>query len=97
MRRRIAAVVLIFVVALLVGTNVQPSHAQLAPYFAYGTGVPPGVTVAAQINGVECGSTTANPGGWVIVISSEDACHPMNGDLITFSGDGATAIETALW
>ncbi len=87
--------------ALLLGPlalGFHTAHAQgpdTAQY--YGTGLSEGDTVAASIDGTECGSTTANAAGeWVVQVGQGD-CSPENGATVSFSLNGDAAEQTATW
>ncbi len=96
---RPGAVMALFAVLLSLGLFAgSTADAQQPPFRAFGTGVAAGATVAAQIGGVECGTTTADAdGNWLLDIASDAACNPASGDTITFSLDGAAVDETATW
>lgn len=72
-------------------------RAQSAPFTAYGTSTEAGDEVAAFIDGVLCGSTTATADGWLLQIPNTAPCDPGDGDTITFTLNGATVEETASW
>lgn len=96
---RPGAVMALFAVLLSLGLFAgSTADAQSPPFRAFGVGVAAGATVAAQIGGVECGTTTADAdGNWIVDIASAAACNPASGDTITFSLDGAAVDETATW
>ncbi len=75
-----------------------PAHAQQVPYVAYGVGLMPGAAVGAYNDGVICGRTVTNAHGrWTLMISTNDACAPSTGDVITFTLNGRTVDETVRW
>ena len=93
----VAALFALLLGSLAVGS--QTAHAQgpdAAQY--YGTGLTAGDTVAASVDGVECGSTTADAdGNWVLVVAAGDPCGPEEGDTVNFSVNGEQAEQTESW
>ena len=64
----------------------------------YGTGLTEGDAVAAWVDGVECGSTTADAdGNWLLPVAAGDPCSPQEGDTVNFSLNGEVAEQTESW
>ncbi|MXY97462.1 MAG: hypothetical protein F4Z29_06865, partial [Gemmatimonadetes bacterium] len=93
----VAALFALLLGSLAVGS--QTAHAQgpdAAQY--YGTGLAAGDTVSASVDGVECGSTTADAdGNWLLVVAAGDPCGPEEGDTVNFSVNGDVAEQTESW
>ena len=93
----VAALFALLLGSLAVGS--QTAHAQgpdSAQY--YGTGLAAGDTVSASVDGVECGSTTADAdGNWLLVVAAGDPCGPDEGDTVNFSVNGEVAEQTESW
>lgn len=84
------------VAAILFGAFTASVSAQQPPFTAYGTGLTAGDTVVAFVEGVECGTTTADAAGqWLLYIEAAGDCAPAAGDIITFTlnGEATTAAE----
>ncbi len=97
---RPGAVTALFAVLLSLGLVIgsATTHAQQPPFRAYGTGLSAGDTVTASVNGVDCGSATADSGGnWLLDITADAACAPTTGDTIDFALNGSAVSETASW
>lgn len=74
------------------------AYAQMPPYTAYGMGLRSGATVAASIDGVECGRAKVSAAGnWKITIPAESPCQPQDGATIHFAVDGDERSATARW
>ena len=93
----VAALFALLLGSLAVGS--QTAHAQgpdRAQY--YGVGLAAGDTVSASVDGVECGSTTADAdGNWILYVAAGDPCSPSEGDTVNFSLNGETAEQTETW
>ncbi len=76
-----------------------PVSAQTPPYTAYGLDQRPGTVIAASIGGRSCGPgvTVDTLGRWVLRIATTDPCAPKEGDTISFSMSGTTAVQTVRW
>ena len=100
---RLGGVAGVLVSLLLLGLVASSSaaHAQNPPFTAYGAGanaVTAGDTIGAHIDGVSCGTATANSSGeWVLAISETAACSPVSGDTVTFSLNGSAVGGTETW
>ena len=81
--------------------SAAPATAQLAdpPASLYGTGLDEGITVAANIDGVECHSTTVDAtGAWAIAVyKGECGGGAVSGARITFTVDGVQADQYVTW
>lgn len=70
----------------------------MAPFTAYGTRVAPGQTIEAVIDGVVCGSTTADAdGNWILYVRSTDPCAPSAGATIRFHLNGELTPASEEW
>ncbi len=68
---------------------------QSAPFSAYGSDACAGSTVESFVDGVSCGSVTADEDGrWLMQIGDGSACTPQSGDTITFTLDGRATSAT---
>ena len=93
---RLVAVAALFAIVTSIGLLAgSTTHAQQPPYKAYGTGIAAGDVVAASVNGVDCGNTTATAAGeWVLDIIGGD-CQASTGDAIDFTLNGEAVDEKA--
>ena len=91
----VAAMALFAIVTSIGLVSGSTTNAQQPPYLAYGVGLTSGDVVAASINGVDCGSTTADANGeWVLTIDGA-TCNASAGDTIDFTLNGEAVTETA--
>ena len=93
----VALLAIVTSIGLLAGSTT--SHAQpVPPFLAYGVGATAGDTVAATVDGTDCGSTTVDADGqWTIQISPTAPCVVAAGDTINFTLNGAAVTETATY
>ena len=94
---RFAAAMALFAIVTSIGLiSGSTTNAQAAPpHLVYGVGLTSGDVVAVSINGVDCGSTTANADGeWVMSINGA-TCNALEGDTIGFTLNGEAVTETA--
>ena len=93
--RLVAAMALFAIVTSIGLISGSTTNAQQPPYLAYGVGLTSGDVVAASINGVDCGSATADANGeWVLAIDGA-TCNASTGDTIDFTLNGEAVTETA--
>ena len=93
--RLVAAMALFAIVTSIGLVSGSTTNAQQPPYLAYGVGLTSGDVVAASINTVDCGSTTADANGeWVLSIDGA-TCNASSGDTIDFTLNGEAVTETA--
>ena len=98
--RKLAGLGIAFVAAaVLFSAFAASASAQTPPYTAYGVGQTAGAKIAANIAGKACGGdATVDAGGnWKIVIGTDAACAPKEGDTVSFSINGAAATQTVKW
>ena len=88
-------------VMLLLGaaaTVAVRTHAQGPAPAVYFGQYSPGDVVEAFVNGVSCGTATADGDGlWVIEIPSTAPCAPSVGDTVTFTLNGVALVATETW
>ena len=93
--RLVAAMALFAIVTSIGLISGSTTNAQQPPYLAYGVGLTSGDVVAASINGVDCGSATADANGeWVLAIDGA-TCNASTDDTINFTLNGEAVTETA--
>ena len=95
---RIAAVAALL--ALLIGPmlfGASSALAQGAPANYYGGGLADGDVVTASIDGVECGSATADADGWLISIGADNDCNPTDGATVSFTLNGEAADQSVTY
>lgn len=78
-----------------------PATAQVSEFPAelYGSGLTPGLTIAAYVGSAECGSTTVEDDGWWLIRVYPGECGggAVEGAEVTFTVNGRRAEQTVTW